>query len=642
MELQFVELTSDKKPKHKFKDPKDRKTWDEVKDKDNVAMIIPDGYVVLDFDLEHEAKIMLDIIEGLNIQTKVMKTNRGIHVWFRSDDQMKNFILSRLAIGLHADCKSGVNGDKVSYVMIKRYGEMRDYIGKCLWKDVPHIPKWLKVVPAPADGKYDFQDMEDGDGRNHTLFTYIAYLQNNGFSRDEVKETIKIINKYILQDPLPQYELQNVLRDEAFLSDEKVEEQLMEKEGFQHNYFGDILIDTFNIITVNDQMFVYENGYYQQDERIIEQKMIELFPAIKNFQRNEVLSYIKIQTHRHGSDLKVNPYIINLQNTRMDIRTGKLLEFTPEAIEFDRIPVDYNPDAYSPELDAMLNRVFLGDKDVLKLFDEMVGYMLLKNNRYRSGFMLYGHGRNGKSTILNLLKRFIGDRNYSTIELDKLADRFATAELEHKLVNIGDDINAKVIKDTGTIKKLFTGESVQVERKGQDPFTLKSYAKMIFSMNEIPRSYDKSEGFYSRLMFIPFNARFQATDADFDPDIEDKITTDEALSYLLNRALKGVNRLIDQGGFTQPKVVQESMDEYREENSLVRMWVKDDGLEVTDLVQVRKDELHSMFQDWSSRAGYRDMGRNNFYKEVKQEFDLVDVQRRVGTKRMNVFEMNLD
>ena len=102
---------------------------------------------------------------------------------------------------------------------------------------------------------------------------------------------------------------------------------------------------------------------------------------------------------------------------------------------------------------------------VIDLFEEMVGYILIKNCRFRKGFILYGGGHNGKSTVLNLLKKFVGEENLSTIELKKLSDTFLTAELENKLANIGDDIDASEIGDTGTIKKLFTGESMTVQRE---------------------------------------------------------------------------------------------------------------------------------------------------------------------------------
>lgn len=640
--MEYIIINENKKPAHKFKERDQTKTLAEVKDYDNFAVIVPDGFVVLDFDTTDDAEMMLKIVEGLDLKTRVMKTTRGIHAWFRSSEPMKNFIKSRLANGLTADCKSGVNDDKRAYVVVKQFGEMREFLRPQKLSEIEEIPKWLKALSAPSK-HYNFKEMTDGDGRNQELYNYIPYLQTKGFNRKDVKETLSVINQFVFTDPLPDHEMATIMRDGAFMSDEEVEEQVSAKgmDEFQHHVFAEELIESFNILTVNSQIFVYEDGYYQQDERIVEQKMIELYPAIRSHQRTEVLNYIKIQTHVNGTDLAINPYVINLNNTRMDIRSGDLLPFTPEAIEFDRIPVTYDPSAYNADLDKMLQRVFLNDKEVLKLFDEMVGYMLLKNNRYRGGFMLYGKGKNGKSTILDMLKNFIGDRNYATIELDKLADRFTTAELEHKLANIGDDINDKPIRDTGTLKKLFTGESVTVERKGETPFTLKSYAKLIFSMNDIPTSTDKSEGFYSRLIFIPFNAKFEVTDDNFDPNIEDKINTESSMSYLLNRALKGVRRLMKQGGFTQPKVVVASMEAYRQDNSIVRTWITDDGFNLDHILENPRDELFSDYQDWSIRSGYKPTGKINFYKEIRNEFEVEDFQRRVDGEPRWMFVLKI-
>ncbi|MCB5100730.1 phage/plasmid primase, P4 family, partial [Streptococcus mutans] len=553
--MEFIILTDDKQPSHKFKSKNETKSYADVKDFDNYAVVVPDGFVVLDFDTTVDADRMLEIIEAMDLKCRVFKTTRGIHVWFKSSEPMKNFIKSRLAIGLYSDCKSGVNGDKRAYVVLKRDGVKRKVLRHYKDEEIEEIPKWLKPVSAP-NNRFKFLDMDEGDGRNQELFNYIVYLQTKGFDRDQIRETIDVINQFVFANPLPDHEIGLIYRDESFKPDEEIEQQTMQSDGFKHNVFGDKLIEEYNIITVNNQLFVYEDGYYQQDERIIERKMIELYPSIRNTQRNEVLSYIRIKTHVNGEDVKVNPYIINVNNTRLDVRTGDLLPFTPDAIEFDRIPVTHDPSAYNADLDKMLNRVFMGDKEVIQLFDEMVGYMLIKHARYRAGFMLFGGGRNGKSTILDLLKRFIGSRNHATIELEKLTDRFSTAELEHKLANIGDDINHVTLKNTGTLKKLFTGESLQVERKGERPFTMQPYAKMIFAMNELPHSYDKSEGFYSRLMFIPFNARFTPEDADFDPNIADKIMTEESLSYLLNRAILGAQRLMKRGGFSRPKSVE--------------------------------------------------------------------------------------
>lgn len=625
--MQYIILDG-KTPTHGFKDGVGAKSWDEVKDFDNVAVIVPKGYIVLDFDTTSDAEIMLRIVEGMNLKCRVMRTTRGIHVWFKtSEEEPKNFIKQRLAIGIYSDRKSG---GRNAYVKIKQDGKAREWIRKIKASEIQEVPKWLSVVSAPSN-KFSFKGMSDGSGRNQELFNYIVYLQTKGFTRDEIKETIEVINNYVFADPLSETEIGTICRDEAFKPDEVIAEQIAQakekKVGFQHNEFGDELINAFKIITVNNQLYVYEDGYYQADECIIARKMIELYPGIKQNQRSEVMSYIKIKTHISAGNIKVNPYVLNLKNTRFDIRSGMCLEFTPEEIEFDRIPVTYDPSAYCADLDKMLNRVFLGDREVINLFEEMIGACLLKHNRYQKAFMLYGAGSNGKSTILNLVKKFLGSWNYSSIALEKVTDRFNGAELENKLANIGDDIDNVTIKDTGTLKKLFAGNSLMVERKGERPFTIEPYATHIYSANNIPRSFDKSDGFYRRWLFVPFNAKFSSEDPDYDPLIEDKITTETALSYLLNLGIKGANRLIKKGHFTEPDSVKKALEEYKADNSNTLSWIEDKGLNEDYFLDNSTDKLYSDFTDWCRLSGIKSAnvtGKKTFYKEVITKYDFED------------------
>lgn len=105
--MQYIILDG-KTPTHRFKDGVGTKTWDEVKDFDNVAVVVPKGYVVLDFDTKTDADIMLSIVETLDLKTRVIKTTRGIHCWFKSpEENPKNFIKNRLAIGIYCDRKAG-------------------------------------------------------------------------------------------------------------------------------------------------------------------------------------------------------------------------------------------------------------------------------------------------------------------------------------------------------------------------------------------------------------------------------------------------------------------------------------------------------------------------------------------------------
>lgn len=641
--MQYIILNENKKPAEKL--TAGGHSRDYVEGFDNVGVLVPEPYVVLDFDTQTDAQIILRIVEDLDLKCLVMQTTRGAHLWFKVPEPMKNSIKTQCAIGLHYDVRSW---GKHCFTVVKKDGEWREWSRVYPAEEIDELPIWLR----PVSSKYSFKGVGEGDGRNQLLYEYILTLQIKGFTRDQVRKTLNLINDYVFDEPLPESELSTILRDESFKDEDEIAQDVSlsevfdENGGFRHNRFAELIMNEMRVVTVHEQCYVYRDGYYRHANQIIEKRMIELYERIRRSQRSETLDYIKIVTARESQDIPKEEYVINLKNTRLDVRTGELLPFDPDVIDFARIPVEYNPDAYCADLDKMLNRVFRHDREVINLFEEMVGYTLIKNCRFRKGFLLYGGGSNGKSTILNLLKKFIGEENLATVELSKLGDTFLTAELENKLVNIGDDIDAREIADTGTIKKLFTGESMTVQRKFESPFILKNHAKMIFSCNELPRIVDKSHGMYSRLMLIPFTATFSPDDEDFDPFIEEKITTDEALSYLLNIALRGLRRLLHNNKFTNPAVVQAAVEEYKNSNSTVLTWVDDEGVERAQLLRSTTDKLYSDFCDWCVRTKIKNVpAMRTFHKDIEDRYGLTRKRVRneaTGGRHKWMFCVSLD
>ena len=620
----------------------------EVAEFANVGILIPDGYVVIDVDTRKEADIIYDIVMGENTPCGVMLTPKGYHFWFKSPVEMKNSVKSRLAIGVRADFRSwGVKDGrpKLSYTRIKRDGMWCEWVREP--KDVGEFPFWLR--PVRYDGEI-FADMTEGDGRNQALFNYILVLKKKLFTKDEIKDIIRIINTYVFDEPLPDAEITTILRDESFPTGTVTKEDMGEfgrayltEDGvFKHNVFANALVQNMKIITMNERTYVYENGYYQPADRGIELKMIQEYPIVKKVQRAEVMDYIKIITNHRAKDIPVQEYIINCKNTRLNVRTLETLPFDPDVIDFIRLPVDYDPKASFPTLDAMMMKVFKNDQEVMNLFEEMVGYLLIKNCRYRKGFLFYGSGSNGKSTVFNMLKAFLGEDNCATIGLGRLSERFLTAELQNKLANIGDDISNKDITDTETIKKLFTGESMTVENKFGNPFTMRSYAKMVYSCNELPHISDRTAGMYSRLMLIPVTAVFTADDPDFDPFIEEKVTSPAALSYLLNMGLRGLARLMRNNRFTEPRVVKVTAAQYEIDNSTVLTWVEDEGVELQHLLGIPTRTLYSGFADWCSRSNIRNTPSTKlFHKDIEQRFKLTKKRLRnaaTGGKQEWFFE----
>ena len=397
-----------------------------------------------------------------------------------------------------------------------------------------------------------------------------------------------------------------------------------------HYKFGDMLINKHRIVAYNDNLYIYKDGYYVNDNNTIQRAMIDLYPSISSYKRREVLSYIKIKVHLNKKPIN-NPYFINIKNGRLDLLNADLFPHTPDEIDFIRVPVKFNPTAYCKIVDQTLNKVFLGDREVRKLFEELLGYCLIRNTKYQRGFILYGKGSNGKSTILKMMREFLGKENTTSIALSKIHHQFTTQELDNKLANIGDDLDPKQLKETGTIKKLISGEGMLVDIKYEQPVVLYNHAKMIFSTNYLPRSIDKSKGFYRRFEFIPFNAQISENDDDFDPFIEDKLTTEEAKSYLLNIAIKGINRLIRQNTFTYPEVVRKVKEQYKKMNSTVLTFLDDELIEPEGRII---SEIYDEYVEYCKKSNVKYVSRVTFSREICEYFDVESTPERTHNDKV--------
>lgn len=629
---EYIILNDNKQPIHKFKNG--GKSWDEVRDCDNIAVIIPTPFIVLDFDTELEAQIMLKIIDHYGLKTKVMKTTRGVHCWFKTNDTMaKNFVKNKLAIGISCDRKVC---NRNAYVKIKDNGVMREWIRYYEDEEIDYCPRWLEPINAYSN----LLGMAKGDGRNQALFNYILTLQAEDFTKEDVRITLDIINRFVFAEPLSDKEMDTIYRDEAFKSIDEVKEIKKTTNKFQHDEFADALINDMNVICLNDTLYLFRDGFYQKDEKDVEitNAMIRRFSSITISQRREVKEYIKAVTNvtKEVKRRGVHPYIINIKNGRLNLLTRELIPHSENDLEFQQIPVVYEPTAQSDVLDNLLNTIFCANVEVIQLFEEIVGDCLIKENKYQKAFIFYGEGSNGKSTIFYLIRKFLGACNVSALELDKLGKKFLGAELEHKLANIGDDLNySDISHDNGTIKKLISGDEVQVERKYGDPYSFHSYATQIFATNEIPHSRDKSNGMMRRLCFIPCLARF-GNGIKRDVNIKEKLNNPQVMSALLNRALDGVDRLMENGGFTEPRCVSDAKDKYITENSTVLTWIDEECLEEDAFLERLSKDIYLDYLDWCRMNSLKQVSKVAFNKEIIRKFGFKDELHK--TRKGRVFE----
>lgn len=179
-----------------------------------------------------------------------------------------------------------------------------------------------------------------------------------------------------------------------------------------------------------------------------------------------------------------------------------------------------------------------------------------------------------------------------------------------------------------------TGEAINVERKGRDPFDFTNYAKLVFSANKMPRINDNSDGLARRLMFIPFKAKFSPTDADFDPFITDKLLSDQSMEYVLQLGIKGLKRLLKNHKFSSSKVVTAEAEKYAEINNPIISYLKEDP----KLINETTKNCYTMYKLWCDDNGYKAISQRAFSHEVTTLKNLTTRQQRVNGKQMQVFK----
>ena len=613
----YIEL-KDKKAIESFKDAKNLKSYPEIEGVQSFGGVLKKNIILIDIDNKEQSDILLKILKDQNIKSYIVETTRGKHFYFTNKTIKKCSTNSKLVIGINADIKSGFTN---CYGVLKQNGYFRKIISD---NEPDELPKWL----VPINTSMDFLNLEAGEGRNQSLFGYILPLQTAGFNKEECREIIHLINSYVLKDPLSEDELDVILRDDAFSK-----ELFFNGRQFLFDDFSKFIISNDYVIKLNNQLHIYDKGVYVNNTDIIEKKMIDHIPRLNRAKRKEVLEYINLLVDSKESK---SENLIAFKNGIYDVTSNKLLEFSPDYIITNLINWDYDPDAYNELTDKTLNNLACGDKEIRALLEEMIGYCFFRRNELRKAFVLVGDTQNGKSTYLDLIAYILGDSNISSLDLSELDQRFKTAELYGKLANIGDDIEDGFIPNTAIFKKLVSGDRINVERKGQDPFDFNNYSKLIFSANNIPRigSGKDSSAITNRLIIIPFNATFSKDDPNFDPFIKYKLRQESSIEYLIKLGLEGLKRvLID--GFTTSKKVEESLEDYKINNNPI--------LEFVDEVEIENEstkEVYKRYKEFCLSNGYTPVSHANLSQQLRSILNLKIVNKRIGGKVFKTFVKN--
>lgn len=392
-------------------------------------------------------------------------------------------------------------------------------------------------------------------------------------------------------------------------------------------------------------LYRYKDGLWWEDgEREVIDRVRRLMDEkFRPAQSNNVLVSLKNRPPTID-DNAIDTDHLNLPNGLLNWRTGELLDHDPEIMALSRIPVEWDPDATCPVVDAWLREML--PEDCLELAYEIIGYALFNGNPLHKAVLLSGGGRNGKGTLQRLVEVLVGSENFVNVppqELDE--NRFAAASLFGKLLNTVGEIDGRNFKQTETFKKATGEDHLRAEHKYAQPFRFKCRALIMCSFNELPRSNDTTAGFFSRWIVLPFNVKLAGRE---DPSVEEKLQDPAELQGLLVKAVAGLRRVMGRQRFDIPPSVEEAMQEFKSQADPVREFA-------TDILRPDSRGWNSrsaVFTRWSSWARENNCTigtRSDFYRRLLPAFEDVhglklEERRRQGTdgfKGISPLELNV-
>lgn len=409
-------------------------------------------------------------------------------------------------------------------------------------------------------------------------------------------------------------------------------EKYFEDGIFVPKLLAEELMREYRFITLKDtdQIYVFNDGFYQPFGEIVIKAECRKRLG-KEYRKNraaEVVDFIKASTYT--SRREEPAYLVPLANGVLNLKTLELQPYNPDLMFFNKLPVKYDPSADCPHIKKFLREIVATEEDVQILL-EVIGFCLYREYFIAKALMLVGDGSNGKSTFLNLVKAFLGKENVSSRSLQELEEnRFAKADLHHKLANIYADLPDKALFRTGTFKMLTGRDLITAERKFQHSFTFENYAKLLFSANKVPEAFDDSDAFFRRWLIVVFPNQFINDKAD--PNILQKLTTPEELSGLLNLVLPALKRLLEKGQFSLSKTTEEIREDYIRKSSPIAAFVKD-CLELDSEAFIIKKDLYNGFAEYCRIRNLPVVTQDTFFKNLPKHVNVSDYRPKLGSER---------
>ncbi|WP_406399181.1 phage/plasmid primase, P4 family [Streptomyces sp. NBC_00879] len=364
----------------------------------------------------------------------------------------------------------------------------------------------------------------------------------------------------------------------------------------------------------DDELWAYEAGVWRPRPKVARARSTALLgQRFRNTHAANAESIVRANVPEISCDAV--PEYVNFRNTLYRWKDDETCDHTPAVMSTVQMHTVWDPAAVCPEFDKFLTEVL--PPDALDMVWELIGYLMFSGNPLHKAVMLTGAGRNGKGTLLRVMKALLGEENVTAVALaDMTTDKFTTARLFGKTANIAGDIDATYLESTAKFKAITGNDLVSGEYKFGQKFDFVPWAVPMFSANKIPGSADVTTGYLSRWIVLHFPNSFLGRE---DDGLTGRLTTSAELSGIAAKAMPALRTLMERGNFELPESAKEALADFTRKVDQVRTWIDDCAELGPAFPHLNRTWLYECYKRWVHRdgGGVHPLKAHEFFDRLK-------------------------
>ena len=464
-------------------------------------------------------------------------------------------------------------------------------------------------------------NLKEGDGRNSTLFTHLMAYKNRGAGDKDIEIMADLINTYVFKDPMDSKELSQIVEntkryeaEEGFDNPYVIYTEKGKPSQINSRAICDYFVSQGDTFVVGSECYQYKDGVYNEASSAVRNTIKNMVSYDNLIQHSKIMECYRLLTddtriQKSSNELNSHTNLINFKNGVWDIDKRKLISHDSKYLQTIQIP--HNVNNYVPFTQTRLYDFFRKtklNKEDIKMVLKYMAYCMTTDYGLKTFMILVGQSNTGKSVLIRFVETLVGKQNTSALSMHELNMRFYPSQLYNKLLNSCADNKTLPLSSIENLKKITGGDLIMHEKKGKEPFFFTSFAKLLFSFNQLPLQLEeKSNAFYKRMRILKMNNELFLNN-DYVNDLCSEEGVEEVIPYLLS--------LLPLKEIPRTKVSNACVESLRQDSDSVHAFISRRCVEDKHGV-VSKDDLYQAYTEFCIETGRESHKKHGFMRALR-------------------------